>query len=508
MNLGTWLDTAIGVALFFLAMSFAVSTVVEALSQLLAWRANTLREGVANLLASVGLDANATPADAQRPGNALTMFYEHSLIRGLFDRRSAQRPRFYTNLLNGKAPSYVPSATFANVFLDLVTRNGAHRQLAAAMRSAADRLREAREAAAGPGRAAALTRLRESPAAIDIAVRRAIAEAPRLLERQKRDAADRLGAVVERHAEALAVGDTARAARLEVERRLVETECVRLAGALATDIAALADSAQAAAMTAAIGKLRDAIEAPEAAGDAESWRLRLSAVDLALADVTARTNRIEALLSAAGSAIDRSIVDARGVVERIENAEVRNALGAMLGDAQASVDQLRATVAKWFDDSMDRVGGWYKRRTQLAGFAVGFFVAVAINADAINVVRTIAADQTLRQELVALAQSVEALEKQADRVRTLRDELKRLPIGWYKASCGQTPPMKTCNEPATWSDFPANLEFWPLSILGWLITALAVKLGAPFWFDLMSKLLKVRATGIIPVKAAPSGGGK
>ncbi|MBM3521523.1 MAG: hypothetical protein FJX57_01085 [Alphaproteobacteria bacterium] len=298
-----------------------------------------------------------------------------------------------------------------------------------------------------------------------------------------------------------------RATRFGVERRLVEAECVRLAGAITTDIAALADSAQAASTTEAIGRLRDAVDASEPAGDSDSWPRRLSAVELALADVAARTNRIEALLSAAGSAIDRSIVDARGVIERIENAELRNALGAMLGDAQASVDQLRATVAKWFDDSMDRVGGWYKRRTQFAGFAVGLFVAMAINADAINVVRTIAADQTLRQELVALAQSVQAMEKQADRMQTLRDELKRLPIGWYKASCGQTAPTKTCNEPATWADFPANLEFWPLSILGWLITALAVKLGAPFWFDLMSKLLKVRATGIIPGKAASGGSG-
>ena len=58
MNLGTWLDTAIGVALFFLAMSFLVSAVVEAISQIMAWRATTLREGIANLLNSVGLDAS------------------------------------------------------------------------------------------------------------------------------------------------------------------------------------------------------------------------------------------------------------------------------------------------------------------------------------------------------------------------------------------------------------------------------------------------------------------
>ena len=39
----------------------------------------------------------------------------------------------------------------------------------------------------------------------------------------------------------------------------------------------------------------------------------------------------------------------------------------------------------------------------------------------------------------------------------------------------------------------------PLNILGvfagWLITAVAATLGAPFWFDLLSKLVKLRGSG-------------
>lgn len=33
------------------------------------------------------------------------------------------------------------------------------------------------------------------------------------------------------------------------------------------------------------------------------------------------------------------------------------------------------------------------------------------------------------------------------------------------------------------------------SVLGWLITALAVSLGAPFWFDLLNKIVRLRSTG-------------
>jgi len=31
-------------------------------------------------------------------------------------------------------------------------------------------------------------------------------------------------------------------------------------------------------------------------------------------------------------------------------------------------------------------------------------------------------------------------------------------------------------------------------ILGWLITALAISLGAPFWFDLLNKLMTLRGS--------------
>ena len=37
-------------------------------------------------------------------------------------------------------------------------------------------------------------------------------------------------------------------------------------------------------------------------------------------------------------------------------------------------------------------------------------------------------------------------------------------------------------------------EQWPQRLLGWLITALAVSLGAPFWFDMLGKFMTVRAS--------------
>jgi hypothetical protein len=43
-----------------------------------------------------------------------------------------------------------------------------------------------------------------------------------------------------------------------------------------------------------------------------------------------------------------------------------------------------------------------------------------------------------------------------------------------------------------------------LEVLGWLLVAVMVSFGAPFWYDLTSKLVDARrATGPKPVDATP-----
>jgi hypothetical protein len=43
----------------------------------------------------------------------------------------------------------------------------------------------------------------------------------------------------------------------------------------------------------------------------------------------------------------------------------------------------------------------------------------------------------------------------------------------------------------TWKD-------WLERLLGWLLTVLALSMGAPFWFDLLNKFMNVRYTGKSP----------
>jgi hypothetical protein len=42
---------------------------------------------------------------------------------------------------------------------------------------------------------------------------------------------------------------------------------------------------------------------------------------------------------------------------------------------------------------------------------------------------------------------------------------------------------------------------WAFNLCGWLLTAIAVSLGAPFWFDLINKFINIRMVGQKPLTA-------
>ena len=67
-----------------------------------------------------------------------------------------------------------------------------------------------------------------------------------------------------------------------------------------------------------------------------------------------------------------------------------------------------------------------------------------------------------------------------DALRGCNDSLGKLPIGWNNVSLSF--------EGTAIDIFLASLQH----IAGWLLTALAISLGAPFWFDLLNKAVSVR----------------
>lgn len=181
---------------------------------------------------------------------------------------------------------------------------------------------------------------------------------------------------------------------------------------------------------------------------------------------------------------------------------------AIADDAADSMDQFRLGIERWFDEGMDIVSGWYKRWTQAIQLGLGLLLAVILNIDTVNIVQVLNANDELRRELAARAVytgseslqprhgdgqatsgiapvSVSDVESQ---FQAMRARLKQtgLPLGWE-------------NTDSFKDRFKIYLEKHGLfAILGWLLTALAASLGAPFWFDLLKKAANLRAAGPNP----------
>jgi len=84
--------------------------------------------------------------------------------------------------------------------------------------------------------------------------------------------------------------------------------------------------------------------------------------------------------------------------ERLRTA-VRNAVDLAEGDLDAAVRALE----RWFDGTMDRVSGRFKRHAQMASLGLGLVLAVMLNVDALEVAKRLSTDQALREAAVAQA---------------------------------------------------------------------------------------------------------
>lgn len=224
-------------------------------------------------------------------------------------------------------------------------------------------------------------------------------------------------------------------------------------------------------------------------------------------------------------------------------------------DSSSHPAKVRESIENWFDSAMDRVSGVYKRRTQLILFLLGLVLSILLNANSITLIRALSSDRVLRDSLVAAAPefvrnnplpspspssapvsapspsptpagaSTPAGAQSSPATPTPAASPASAPASPAVAAASPSP--KACKEdtpecriannlaqikslelPIGWTqsvrddfkkDFFGSLI---LGFIGWLITALALSLGAPFWFDILNKFMVVRST-VKPKEKSP-----
>ncbi|HEX7766175.1 MAG TPA: hypothetical protein VF443_05640 [Nitrospira sp.] len=215
--------------------------------------------------------------------------------------------------------------------------------------------------------------------------------------------------------------------------------------------------------------------------------------------------------------------DVQSAIQNLPPSKIKSALLTSLIAAQGNFDAFRKSVATWFDDSMERLSGAYKRHLKLISIIVGCAVAVIFNADTFEVGKTLWSDGELRAQMIRAAGVTGAANAEPQRgeesaqpagppsqpaeiataFKTANENLRPLPIGWPPCS-----PSDKTGQPARASgadrtcptEQSAWLRFALFKIVGWFITGLALSLGAPFWFDTLSKFMNVRGSGAKPAR--------
>jgi len=217
---------------------------------------------------------------------------------------------------------------------------------------------------------------------------------------------------------------------------------------------------------------------------------------------------------------------------------VRAALSALLADERVKThDDAIHRIAKWFDQTMEGVGGWYKRTVTMLIAFVAMIIAIGLNVDAFVVVDSLSKDAVLRQSVATLVSA--SIKEESDDVKTIEQaiadrkasqkatpeeaaqaeqdrktgELLRkrviglkhsldslsVPMGWPEG------PKWFCrdngSEPCDQRLLPVTFWGWARRLAGWIFTAIAMSLGAPFWFDLLNKFVNLRAAAPPPAKA-------
>lgn len=218
---------------------------------------------------------------------------------------------------------------------------------------------------------------------------------------------------------------------------------------------------------------------------------------------------------------DHPLIGGLARINRLPD-ELQRPLRLLFDEARHDLEHFRTAVEVWYNDSMDRVGGVYKRRVQYALFGFGLFFAISLNVDTIVLANRLSHDSALRAALVSNAEAAAKLppppaaaenqtvpEQNAALTGTIAqlDQL-RLPIGWSGPGDDLTPALGRLG----W--FGGLLDAVRRHLLGWVLTAFAATLGAPFWFDLLNRFTSIRSAGkapeerpkdpkVIPQPAAP-----
>jgi len=468
MNLGAIAEVAIGIIFVWIVLSLTIIQIQEWITTLLDKRAHDMEEAIHEMLANPNLKAQ---------------FYDHPIIRGLTAKKrrapSVTDPWYYRYpLIRGftrerrRLPSYIPSQQFALTLFDIAMTAGTESSL---IQQGILKLRDdiEKDRNLSPNNAIIvelnlLAELARSAAATEAGT----AITQKTLDLLKVEAHQFVDKIKVKYPGLKLESEMELVIREEIDKALKEAERLK------REMDRVVKSQPKADLRTSLGKLRRGVAA----------------------------------LSVISPEVNQTM-----------NALLLN-IEEYVTAGETNLAKARKNVETWFNDSMDRVSGAFKRYSQTMALLIGLAVALILNVDSIDLTLYLWREPSVRQALAENAAMFELsqqdiAENPAEALQEFRNQFVglSLPLGWgitnFEAqgitggSCrlfpreGQTFGIQIftstrCLVPPQ-SNNQMNLV---LKLGGIFITALAARQGAPFWFDILKRVVNLRGTGANPAE--------
>lgn len=177
-----------------------------------------------------------------------------------------------------------------------------------------------------------------------------------------------------------------------------------------------------------------------------------------------------------------------------ENNELRKVLDFLWRQSGNDIQLFQHKVENWYDEVMERARDWFADATKWRLFFIGLALAGMLNADTVQIYQSLSSNASVREELeqvaATFAQSRDAvsgtdLSKTYEEASQDLKDIKNL----YQSSVASPLGLG-------WQQSLPNTAWgWLTKLAGWILTGVAVTMGAPFWFDILKKLLSMRGSG-------------
>ncbi len=196
----------------------------------------------------------------------------------------------------------------------------------------------------------------------------------------------------------------------------------------------------------------------------------------------------------------------------LQPGSVKTLLSSFVTDAQGDYEKLKINVESWYNEYMNRISGWYKRRIQRTLFIIGLLFAICMNVDTIRISKTLWENAVLRESVANAAegfvsanknsgqtQSDTTFDLQIEKIKSGYAELGmlNLPIGWNLSIVEKKWLSEKYSKKSILQYYMVQIQLFFSGIglsalIGWIFTGIAISFGAPMWFDVLNKLINLR----------------